>query len=126
MLGNVKETEQEQESFNAPKDDDFDSYITTEYLDYDVQEEEEQVQENDQMYLIVDNNKVQEEGHIEIKEEEEGMHKDDYTVVVLAETTQTQKQPKKYYKRALCGLCGNSYLKDQLQRHIDVSIFLIA
>lgn len=31
------------------------------------------------------------------------------------------KEPKKHYKRALCGLCGNSYYKDQLQRHIDVS-----
>lgn len=30
-----------------------------------------------------------------------------------------KKEPKKFYKRALCGLCGNSYYKDQLQRHID-------
>lgn len=28
---------------------------------------------------------------------------------------------KKNYKRAICGLCGNSYYKDQLQRHKDVS-----
>lgn len=27
--------------------------------------------------------------------------------------------PKKTYKRAPCGLCGNFYYKDQLQRHID-------
>lgn len=26
---------------------------------------------------------------------------------------------KKHYKRAQCGLCGNFYYKDQLQRHID-------
>lgn len=31
------------------------------------------------------------------------------------------KEPKKLYKRALCGLCGKNYYKDQLQRHIDVS-----
>lgn len=29
---------------------------------------------------------------------------------------------KKHYKRALCGLCGNSYYKDQLKRHIDVGL----
>lgn len=30
-----------------------------------------------------------------------------------------ERSGKKHYKRALCGLCGNSYYKDQLQRHID-------
>lgn len=30
-----------------------------------------------------------------------------------------RKSAKKPYKRAMCGLCGNSYYKDQLQRHID-------
>lgn len=32
-----------------------------------------------------------------------------------------KKEPKKFHKKALCGLCGKNYYKDQLQRHIDVS-----
>ena len=28
-------------------------------------------------------------------------------------------KPKKVHKKALCGLCGKSYYKDVLQRHID-------
>lgn len=37
---------------------------------------------------------------------------------IIAIETNIKKEPKKFYKRALCGLCGNSYYKDQLQRHI--------
>lgn len=33
-----------------------------------------------------------------------------------------EKGSKKNYKRAICGLCGNSYDAVTLQRHIDVSL----
>lgn len=53
----------------------------------------------------------------DIEEEEEP----EVVEEALQDETKIKKEPKKYYKRALCGLCGNSYYKDQLQRHIDVS-----
>lgn len=30
-----------------------------------------------------------------------------------------KKEPKKFYKRAVCRICGGTYYKDQLKRHID-------
>jgi hypothetical protein len=44
---------------------------------------------------------------------------DELTTESIAIEERIKKEPKKFYKRALCGLCGNSYYKDQLQRHID-------
>jgi len=51
-----------------------------------------------------------------------------FTVIKLHRSSSSSKRKhsnsytqKKEYKRALCTLCGNSYYKDQLQRHIDVS-----
>lgn len=42
-----------------------------------------------------------------------------YILQLPNETKSISRTTKKVYKRANCGLCGNSYYKDQLQRHID-------
>lgn len=58
-----------------------------------------------------------------VYEHEESSH------LFQAEEEEEEKAPtqilKKHYKRAPCGICGNSYYKDQLQRHIDVSLFVL-
>ena len=62
----------------------------------------------------------------EYVEEEENLYETEQFAEESLESKQFKRVggSKKIYKRALCGLCGNSYCKDQLQRHIDVS-FLV-
>jgi hypothetical protein len=63
-----------------------------------------------------------EEAVIECVEHESGEFYAAETVA-SGSARKVQSRTKKFYKRALCGLCGKNYYKDQLQRHIDVSFF---
>lgn len=74
-------------------EDDYSMFISTEYLE--ALQENESVESRDQQY--------EEEQYEYVKQEKLVKNR------IL----------KKHYKRAQCGLCGNFYYKDQLQRHID-------
>jgi hypothetical protein len=101
--------------------EDYSTFISTEYL--------ETLQEDEETGGDYGDNYAEDEEFSYVKRER-----------VFKSEDVKMKAMKKHYKRfvavgrvlevvlsfrlcfrALCGLCGNSYYKDQLQRHIDVS-----
>jgi hypothetical protein len=77
--------------------------------------------DQDEEYLIIPEETTE---SVEYEEEivEERLDEDfaqQYLQQLDKNRSKVMRTPKKVYKRANCGICGNSYYKDQLQRHID-------
>ncbi|KAL7023230.1 hypothetical protein ACKWTF_012523 [Chironomus riparius] len=80
------------EHYEEAETEDFANFVSPEYLENIQEIENDQTREYDQFCSLDLDNSF---------------------------SSKDVSKTKKFYKRALCGLCGNSYYKDQLQRHID-------
>lgn len=81
-----------------PEPEDYSLFMSTEYLELEQDEVDGGIEDDDQF-------------------------KEEFAYVRSMKQDSRSRRLKgpKAYKRAQCGLCGNFYYKDQLQRHIDVS-----
>lgn len=90
----------------------FEERVKDEVTQYASSNYEEQAE----FYVMHDESTEDNEEIIEERLDEDFAQK---IIYQITDGSKEKQPPKKSYKRAPCGLCGNSYYKDQLQRHID-------